>query len=103
MSAVYHDLSRLFCPHRLGRNGKGEMCVLCYQHGGGSESGFEAPGSSAKWRCIALESSAMAAGRPARGSGDQVICGKTIPLVMTALPQPTDLSSLAKKRLNLLS
>jgi hypothetical protein len=53
--AVYHRLPRLFCPHRLGRNSKGELRVLCYQYGGASESGLEAPGSPANWRCTALE------------------------------------------------
>jgi hypothetical protein len=55
ISAVYHDLPRLFCPHRLGRNREGELRVLCYQYGGESESGLEPPGSPANWRCIALE------------------------------------------------
>ena len=55
ISAVYHDRPRLFCPHRLGRNSKGERRVLCYQYGGDSESGLGPPGSPANWRCIALE------------------------------------------------
>ena len=32
--AMYKDLLRLFCPHRLGRNRVGELRVLCYQYGG---------------------------------------------------------------------
>jgi hypothetical protein len=55
VSAVYHDLPRLFCPHRLGRNSKGEFRVLCYQYGGESERGLGPPGSPANWRCIVLE------------------------------------------------
>ena len=55
ISAVYHEHPRLFCPHRLGRNSKGELRVLCYQYGGKSESGLDPPGSSSNWRCIALE------------------------------------------------
>ena len=55
ISAAYHDHPRLFCPHRLGRNSKGELRVLCYQYGGESESGLGPPGSSSNWRCIALE------------------------------------------------
>jgi hypothetical protein len=55
ISAAYHDLPRLFCPHRLGRNSKGERRVLCYQYGGKSESGLGLPGSPSNWRCIALE------------------------------------------------
>jgi hypothetical protein len=55
ISAVYHELPRLFCPHRLGRNKEGQYRVLCYQYGGKSESGLEPPGSPANWRCIALE------------------------------------------------
>lgn len=31
------------------------MRVLCYQYGGESVSGLQAPGSPANWRCIALE------------------------------------------------
>ena len=46
---------RLFCPHRLGHNSKGERRVLCYQYGGESESGLGPPGSPSNWRCIALE------------------------------------------------
>lgn len=55
ISAVYHDRPRLFCPHRLGRNSKGERRVLCYQYGGDSESGLGPVGSPANWRCIALQ------------------------------------------------
>src|SRR3984957_13529767 len=55
IEAVYKGLPRLFCPHRLGRNRGGELRVLCYQYGGESESGLEAPGSPANWRCTALE------------------------------------------------
>src|SRR5882724_2131113 len=55
IEAVYKGLPRLFCPHRLGRNRGGELRVLCYQYGGESESGLEAPGSRANWRCTALE------------------------------------------------
>src|SRR6478736_3901694 len=38
--AIYKELPRLFSPHRLGRNRLGEPRVLCYQHGGESESGL---------------------------------------------------------------
>jgi hypothetical protein len=55
IAAVYHDLPRLFCPHRLGRNKEGEFRVLCYQYGGKSESGLAPAGSSANWRCLALD------------------------------------------------
>jgi len=48
IEAVYKGLPRLFCPHRLGRNRGGELRVLCYQYGGESESGLEAPGSPGK-------------------------------------------------------
>jgi len=44
----------LFCPHRLGRNSKGERRVLCYQYGGGSETGLAPPESPVNWRCIVL-------------------------------------------------
>ena len=53
--AIYKDRSRLFCPHRLGRNQAGERRVLCYQYGGESESGLEPIGSAANWRCMAIE------------------------------------------------
>ena len=55
MSCVYHNLHRLFCPHRLGRNREGQLRALCYQFGGESESGLKAPGSPENWRCIALD------------------------------------------------
>jgi hypothetical protein len=55
ISAVYHDLPRLFCPHRLGRNKDRQLRVLCYQYGGESESGLERVGSPDNWRCIALD------------------------------------------------
>jgi hypothetical protein len=53
--AIYHGRDRWFCPHRLGRNQKGQIRVLCYQYGGDSDSGLQAAGSPANWRCIALE------------------------------------------------
>src|SRR5258708_35223292 len=37
--AMYKDLPRLFCPHRLGRNRAGGLRVLCYQYGGGRGRG----------------------------------------------------------------
>jgi hypothetical protein len=55
IAAVYHERPRLFCPHRLGRNSKGELRVLCYQYGGASESGLGPAGSSENWRCITME------------------------------------------------
>ena len=55
ISAVYHEVPRLFCPHRLGRNSKGQLRVLCYQYGGESQTGLGPLGSSDNWRCIALE------------------------------------------------
>jgi hypothetical protein len=55
ISAMYHELPRLFCAHRLGRNSKGQLRVLCYQYGGESETGLGPPGSSDNWRCIAVE------------------------------------------------
>ena len=55
ISAVYHGVPRLFCPHRLGRNSKGEHRVLCYQYGGESETGLGPPGSPVNWRCVALD------------------------------------------------
>jgi hypothetical protein len=55
ISAAYRGHRRLFCPHRLGRNSRGERRVLCYQYGGGSESGLGPPGSPSNWRCVALE------------------------------------------------
>jgi hypothetical protein len=55
ISAVYHNLPRLFCPHRLGRNKEGHPRALCYQFGGESESGLKPAGSPDNWRCIALD------------------------------------------------
>ena len=55
IEAMYQGRLRLFCPHRLGRNRAGQPRVLCYQYGGESQSGLQPVGSSANWRCIALE------------------------------------------------
>ena len=55
ISAVYHNRSRLFCPHRLGRNKEGQLRVLCYQYGGESESGLKPLGSEDNWRCLTLD------------------------------------------------
>ena len=55
ISAVYKDLPRLFCPHRLGRNRLGQPRVLCYQYGGESETGLGPIGSSDNWRCVVFE------------------------------------------------
>src|SRR5512135_3173083 len=53
--ARYYGRERFLGPHRLGRNSDGQMGGLCYQYGGESGSGLQAPGSPANWRCIALE------------------------------------------------
>ena len=50
ISAIYKDLPRLFCPHRLG-----QPRVLCYQYGGESESGLGPIGSPENWRCVIFE------------------------------------------------
>ena len=55
IGAVYKDIPRLFCPHRLGRNQTGQFRVLCYQYGGDSQSGLQPVGSPANWRCIVIE------------------------------------------------
>ena len=55
ISAIYKELPRLFCPHRLGRNRLGEPRVLCYQYGGESESGLGPIGSPDNWRCVVVE------------------------------------------------
>jgi len=55
ISAIYKDLPRLFCPHRLGRNRAKKLRVLCYQYGGESESGLAPIGSPENWRCVVFE------------------------------------------------
>src|SRR6185295_10586755 len=55
ISAIYKDLPRLFCPHRLGRNRARQVRVLCYQYGGESESGLAPIGSPENWRCVVFE------------------------------------------------
>jgi hypothetical protein len=55
ISAIYKELPRLFCPHRLGRNRLGQPRVLCYQYGGESESGLGPIGSAENWRCVIFE------------------------------------------------
>jgi hypothetical protein len=53
--AAYDGRDRWFCPHRLGRNHKGQLRVLCYQYAGQSSSGLHAADSPGNWRCIAVE------------------------------------------------
>lgn len=53
--AIYHDLDRWLCPHKLGWNPLKHARVLCYQFGGESESGLQAAGSPENWRCLAVE------------------------------------------------
>ncbi len=53
--AIYNELPRLFCPHRLGRNRLGQPRVLCYQYDGESESGLGPSGSPENWRCVVFE------------------------------------------------
>jgi hypothetical protein len=55
IEATYDGRRRLLCPHRLGRNREGQIRVLCYQYGGGSQSGLQVSGSPANWRCLVLE------------------------------------------------
>ena len=55
IEATYQGRHRGFCPHSLGRNREGQLRVLCYQYGGESQSGLHPAGSSANWRCVALE------------------------------------------------
>lgn len=55
IEASYDGRLRLLCPHRLGRNSKGELRVLCYQYGGGSTSKLDQSGSPANWRCMVVE------------------------------------------------
>lgn len=53
--ATYDGRDRWFCPHRLGKSREGQLRVLCYQYGAQSGSGWQAAGSAANWRCIAVE------------------------------------------------
>ena len=55
IEATYDGHRRLLCPHRLGRNREGQIRVLCYQYGGGSQSGLRVSGSPANWRCLVIE------------------------------------------------
>ena len=55
IEASYDGRLRLLCPHRLGRNSKRELRVLCYQYGGKSRSRLEPSGSPANWRCMVVE------------------------------------------------
>ena len=55
IKAIYDNRTRLFCPHRLGRNRLGESRALCYQYGGESSTGLAPIGSPDNWRCITVE------------------------------------------------
>ena len=60
---VYDGRDRWFCPHRLGRNHQRRLRALCYQYAGQSDSGLQADGSPANWRCM------LYCGREAQWSG----------------------------------
>jgi hypothetical protein len=55
IEASYEGRHRRLCPHRLGRNSKGELRVLCYQYGGESRSKLQQSDCSANWRCMVVE------------------------------------------------
>lgn len=44
VSAIYEQLPRLVCPHRLGHNCAGKSRVLRYQYDGESSTGLEPTG-----------------------------------------------------------
>src|ERR1700751_5110313 len=73
ISAIYKELPRLFCPHRLGRNRLGQPRVLCYQYGGESETGLAPIGSPENWRCVIFEKL-----RP--GTGERFLEDRSKPL-----------------------
>ena len=50
----YNRQHRLLCPHRLGRNREDQIRVLCYQYGGGSQSGLQPSGAEAKLSGVTL-------------------------------------------------
>ena len=53
IEANYQGRHRLFGPHRLGRNGKGNF-AYCATHTA-AKAGAQPAGSPANWRCVALE------------------------------------------------
>jgi len=55
IAALYRGRRRLLCPHLLGWNRRGRLRVLCYQHGGDSETGLQPNAPSENWRCLAVE------------------------------------------------
>jgi hypothetical protein len=55
VAAVYDGLSRLLCPHVLGRKA-GRLHVFFYQFGGSSHRGLPmGPAGVGGWRCLAVE------------------------------------------------
>jgi len=54
VQAVYAGRRRLLWPHRLGRNSRGELRVLCYQFGN-IDDGLSRNETTGGWRCIVLE------------------------------------------------
>ena len=55
VGAFYDGRYRKLCPHRLGRNKEKRLRALCYQYGGGSESGLQPGTSETNWPCISVE------------------------------------------------
>jgi len=55
ITAMYHGQVRRLCPHVVGWSKQGRLQMLCYQYGGGSQSGLRTGDGFANWRCMALE------------------------------------------------
>jgi len=51
---TYHGLTRLICPHALGRRA-GRPMVLGYQTGGESSTGTLNPDPTKRWRCLYID------------------------------------------------
>jgi hypothetical protein len=55
IGAMYKELPRLLCPHRLGWNEERERRLFSYQYGGKSEHGLGPPGAKKNWRCMEFD------------------------------------------------
>ena len=69
IEAIDQGRSRLFCPHRLGRNRSGLLRLLCYQYGGESQGGLPPlvhPQIGVAWRWRSSVGGWGVLGRPPR-------------------------------------
>jgi hypothetical protein len=78
VAAVYDDLSRLLCPHVLGRKA-GRLHTFFDQFGGASHRGLPmVPDGLGGWRCLAVEKLSQVELRATHGTPNHAPRGKLV-------------------------